>query len=168
MERLLRSVADGMIILVGVVVLGVIGIRYLPFLQPPTEQAVGTRLDPATVGIDFGAGQKTLIMALQSDCGFCQQSMPFYRRLLGEDAAATQVVIAVPPHDDGIRDYLASERVKPDVIAFVERGALPVAGTPTLLLVDSQGLITHAWVGLLNDAGEAEVMGALSGQRAVF
>lgn len=170
MERVLRYLADGMIVLVGVVVLVVIGIRYTSFFsvtgrvfQPSVEQAVGEQLDPATVGIDFEAGARTLIMVLHSDCQFCQQSMPFYRRVLEFDTADTQVVVATSHDDNGIDDYLASERVEPDALVFVEPRKLPVAGTPTLLLVDGQGLITHAWIGLLNGDREAEVISALFG-----
>ena len=100
---------------------------------------------------------------LQSECGYCQQSIPFYRRLLEHDTADVQIVVAAPPHDTGIEDYLASEWVNPDAVVFVEGGVLPVSGTPTLLLVDSEGLVTHAWIGLLDAGREAEVIDALFG-----
>lgn len=169
MDRVLGLLADALIVVVAVVVLGVIGIRYTSFLGTPTDfrtpgaQAVGERLDSVTVGIDFGAGAKTLVMALDSDCVFCQQSMPFYRRLLEADRADTQIVVATSPDDRAIIDYLATERVNPDTVVFVEPGTLPVPGTPTLLLVDDQGLITHAWVGLLDDYREAEVISSIFG-----
>ena len=169
MDRVLGLLSDVLIIVVAVVVLGVIGIRYTSLFGAPTDfrtpgaQAVGERIDSVGVDIDFGASAKTLVMALDSDCVFCQQSMPFYRRLLEADRADTQIVVATSPDDSAIIDYLSTERVNPDTVVFVEPGTLPVPGTPTLLLVDDQGLITHAWVGLLDDYREAEVISSLFG-----
>ena len=122
------------------------------------SEAVGQRIDGA--GLDL-APYPTLIMALRSDCGFCQESMPFYRRLLARDRAGVRIIVAAPPADTGIADYLASESVNPDTVAFVEPDAVPVSGTPTLLLVDGEGLVTHAWIGLLNAEREAEVLDAV-------
>lgn len=53
--------------------------------------------------------------------------------------------------------------IDPDAVVFVEGGVLPVSGTPTLLLVDSEGLVTHAWIGLLDAGREADVIEALFG-----
>ena len=167
MDRVLARLADGFIILVSVVVLGVIGIRYTSLLelpiQSPANQAVGEQLDSVALGVDFDAGAKTLIMVLHSDCVFCQQSVPFYRRLLESNTADTQMVVAASPDDDAMINYLEAEDINPDTLVFVEPEMVPVPGTPTLLLVDDQGLITHAWVGLLSDDREAEVIDALFG-----
>ena len=127
------------------------------------QEAVGTSLDGGAIGIDFAEPRATLIMVLASDCPFCQESMPFYRRLLSHDRARVQVVVAAPVRDAGMGDYLASESVTPDAQVFVEAGILPVGGTPTLLVVDSEGVVTHAWVGLLDAEREADVLGVLFG-----
>ena len=42
--------------------------------------AVGDRL-PAFDGIDWAAHESTLVLALRKGCHFCENSMPFYRRL---------------------------------------------------------------------------------------
>ncbi len=139
--------------------------------RPLTLLAIACASLAAAPGVDSappggepeGAAAKTLVMALDSDCVFCQQSMPFYRSLLEADRTDTQIVVATSPDDSAIIDYLSTERVDPDTVAFVEPGTLPVPGTPTLLLVDDQGLITHAWVGLLDDYREAEVISSIFG-----
>ena len=120
-------------------------------------------MDTAATGIDYSAGDRNLVMALQSDCPFCQESMPFYRRLLERDTADVQIVVVAPPQDTNINDYLASEGVYPDSIVFVAPGVLPVSGTPTLLLVNGEGLVTRAWIGVLSPEREAEVIDALFG-----
>ena len=160
-------IADVVTILAGVALLVLVVFRSNsvinlpdPFTQLEAE-SVGQRID-AVGRLDFAESQ-TLIMALQSDCGFCQKSMPFYRRLLERDANEVQIVVAAPPRDSRIGDYLASENVNPDSVVFVQPGTLPVQGTPTLLLVDNEGLVTHAWIGLLNADREAEVIDAMFG-----
>lgn len=123
----------------------------------------GVRLDDQSTGIDFAEGKQTLIMVLQSDCTFCHQSMSFYRRLLEHDRNDVQIVVAAPPHDSGLGDYLTSESIEPDSVVFVDSGVIPATGTPTLLLVDGDGLVMHTWIGLLNAERETEVFEALFG-----
>ncbi len=90
--------------------------------------------------------------------------MPFYRRLVVVDRGDTQIVVVAPPRDAGvIGDYLASEGVAPDSVVFLGSGLLPVGGTPTLLMVDRDGVVTNAWIGLLDNEREAEVIDALFG-----
>lgn len=152
----LSRLADGFTIAVAVVILGVIGGRFIPNDRAPVTVA-DAMIDGQAAGIDFGAAERTLIMVLQSDCTFCERSAPFYRRL-PRDADA-QIVIAAPVGDTDIESY--RELIEPDEVVFVEPGLLPVSGTPTLLLVDSEGRVDAAWIGLLDSEREAEVLDAL-------
>lgn len=163
MDRFLQRSVDVLTIIVGLAALIVIGARFVTPPASSVEIADNVRLDAEATGIDFSVESKTLLMVLRSDCGFCQESMPFYRRLLERDTSNVQVIVAAPPYDAGIGDYLASEEVNPDSVVFVNAGVLPVSGTPTLLVVDAEGLVTHAWVGLLNADREEEVFNALFG-----
>ncbi len=157
----LQAAADAATVLLAMAALVVLAVAYWPEL--PTEpESFDVRIDEST-GIDPANASKTLIMALDSGCEFCQESMPFYRRLLEHDTLDVQIVVAALPYDTGIRDYLASESVSPDSVVFVESGLLPVSSTPALLLVDTEGLVTGAWIGLLNADREREVFDALFG-----
>lgn len=167
MKQRLRLAADIATAVAAVAIVASLGWRAFAPPAGPTgsifgQEAVGTSLAGATLGVDF-TGRTTLLMVLASDCGFCQESMPFYRRLLARERDRVQVVVAAPARDAGIGEYLESENVTPDAQIFVEAGILPVAGTPTLLVVDSDGLVTHAWVGLLDADREADVLGVLFG-----
>jgi len=146
--------ADGLTVAVAVVILGIIGARFIPGER---MAPVDTTIDGRAVGIDFGAAEQTLIMVLQSDCRYCERSRPFYERLPGD--TSTQIVIAAPVGDTDIEGY--RELIEPDELVFVESGVLPVGGTPTLLLVDPEGRVDAAWIGLLDSEREAEVMDAL-------
>lgn len=164
MRTYLPRVADAVTVLVGIAILAVISTRHFgenpSSLPQPRDELVGTEID--SLGrIDFAVATRSLVMALRSDCIFCQDSMPFYRRLVAADRGDAQIVVAAPAHDVGIGDYLASESVTPDSVVLVESGVLPVQGTPTLLVVDRDGVVTHAWLGLLDAEREAEVVEAL-------
>ena len=162
-ERWLRWIGDGLTVVVGVVVLGILGVRYLsPSMQVEEGSLVDVRLSES-IGIDFNAAASTLVMVLSQDCVFCSESMPFYRRLLNQDTSDVQIVVAAPPHETGIADYLASEGVMPDSLVFAGSDVLPVRGTPTLLYVNGEGSVTHVWIGLLSAQRETEVIETVFG-----
>ena len=88
----------------------------------------------------------TAVIWLNSSCQFCDQSMEFYRRLVAKPRVGR--VIAMGSEDRGvIHAYLLKHGVEPDQIVSVVPGRLKVVGTPTLLLVDSGGLVTESWIG---------------------
>ena len=126
-----QRLADYTTIVVGLVILVVLGERFFSGGSPEPLLPVQTHLD-ASVGVDFAAAEQTLVMVLQSDCPYCEQSLPFYRSLksLPRESDDLQIVIVAPP------------------------------GTPTLLLVDRDGVIEAAWMGLLDQSREAEVLAA--------
>lgn len=156
----LQTAADGVTVVAGLATLVVIASIVWP--AAVSEPFEDVRIDES-VGIDFSLEPRTLIAVLQSGCGYCQESAPFYRRLLERDTAGIQVVVAAPSDDAGIGDYLASANIEPDAVVLVTRGQLPVPSTPTLLLVDGAGVVTHAWVGLLSAEREADLLDVLFG-----
>lgn len=98
---------------------------------------------------------------VQSDCPYCQASLPFYRRL--PKTTDVQVVLAAPPGDTGLSDYRAA--VQPDDVVFPGPGTLPVNSTPTLLLVSREGVVQAFWPGLLSEERQAHVMSVVFGGR---
>ena len=163
MKHFLPYVVDTVTVLVGVVCLVILipillGNNRLP--GPDLEdEVIGQRLDVS--GVDFSAQSETLIMVLASDCVFCQLSMPFYRRLLEAERGGVRIVVAASPVDTVIESYLTAEGVNPDSVVFVA-SPLPVRGTPALLLTDREGVVTHAWVGLLDADRESEVLSEIA------
>ncbi len=57
------------------------------------------RIDES-VGIDFSAYPRTLMMVLHSECGYCHESVPFYRRVITR-AVDLQVVVVASSDDVG-------------------------------------------------------------------
>ena len=118
-----------------------------PASPAPADVAAGVQLDGAAMGLDF-ADRSTLLIGLASDLRLLSTVHAVYRRLLERPRSGSQVVVAAPPTDTGIGGYLQAEGVEPDAVVFPV--ALPVRVTPTLLLVDSAGVVSRSWAGLLN------------------
>ena len=122
-----------------------------------------TRLD----GWDWAAHDRTLILALRKGCHFCEDSAPFYKRLLADhkqDGSTTAIVAAFPDAADAVKEVVQSEGLDVETLAGVPPEKLKVAGTPTLLLVDRSGTVLKAWVGMLSPREELEVMKAMACQ----
>ncbi len=77
------------------------GVHLYP--QPP-RYAIGDRLDNVSE-FDELVSQPTLILFVNSECRFCTESMPFYRRLLadrrpgGSDLSVVAVARPEPVND---------------------------------------------------------------------
>lgn len=152
--------ADTATVAIAVAVFAILGMGVVGGPSAPmSAEFDGVRLDGVSVGIDFAGAERTLVAVLRSDCPFCERSKPFYRRLAAREREDVQFVIAAPPGDMDIESYRPV--LEPDSIVFIERGTLPVLGTPTLLLVDREGAVEAAWTGQLSPDQEGEVLAAV-------
>lgn len=157
-------VANVAIIVVSIL-LGVVLITRFVFNRPLfTERAVldnikvGTSM--ALPGVNWSEKNHHLILVLQKDCRFCEQSAPFYQRLIQQTAGRNDLqMIAVLPQDvDDSKKYLNDLGVSISNVKQVSPSSLGVRGTPTLILVNDTGVITHTWFGKLPPEKESEVL----------
>ena len=126
-----------------------------------------TPLPPITIGtkisiadVDWSCSHRTFLVALQEGCHFCTESAPFYKRLVARASANKNLrLIAVLPQDPiAAHQYLDSVGVS---IVDVKRSGfseIGISGTPTLLLLDDQGMVRAFWVGMLSLDQENEVL----------
>jgi hypothetical protein len=130
----------------------------------PPIYSVGESIDTVR-GLDFRAARSTLVMVIREDCHFCQESLPFYRRLAdarrNRPDAGLRLAVLSTDASDVLAPYLSRNQVGVDTVLQIESGALKVPGTPTLLLVDSAGKILNVWRGKLPQRQEVEVLKTL-------
>jgi hypothetical protein len=110
---------------------------------------------------DFNKYARTVVLVIRSDCQFCTRSMGFYRTLVERrNQKAPNVGIIVVTTDDVVtgRDYLAAYQLRPDGLFSVRREALPISGTPFIILADSGGKVLETWLGQLSKEKEANVI----------
>jgi len=117
----------------------------------------GDRLDPIA-GLDLQKSPRTLVMAVQSTCHFCSESMAFYRELSRKKSAAIRLVVVAPDDLPKAKTYVTSNGFTPDGIVSSDLPSIRVTGTPTLLLVNPAGVIERVWMGKLSAAREKEVL----------
>jgi hypothetical protein len=114
-------------------------------------------------GIDWKGNGRTLVLAISTSCHFCTESAPFYRRLQAEVGKSVKLVAVLPQSATEAQQYLSGEGVQVTQVKQIELGELGVQGTPTLLLVNSSGVVTNIWAGKVRSEDEDKVLSTLKG-----
>ncbi len=158
--------ANLLIIIAAALLIGVVVQRYFFSGTTANQQAraqpsVGSKLNVADV--NFSSQPKTLILALQTGCHFCNESAPFYKRLIENTQNKNVKLVAVFP--TSIEESKAHLNELGLINLEVKRSPLDniqVSGTPTLILTNEKGEITDYWVGKLTPDKETEVINKLN------
>lgn len=130
----------------------------------PPGYEVGETLPPIP-GVDFSTSPRSLVMYLRSDCRFCTDSMPLYRRITADVKFERIQFIAVSVEKETVLSgYLAEFSIGVDKVASIEGIEFKSRGTPTLLLVDRAGVVVRSWGGKLESTQENELVELLSKQ----
>lgn len=135
--------------------------QVIPLSQMRKESMIGTRVSLPEV--DWAGSGHTLILALQSRCKFCTESAPFYRQLVEKQSSQSklQLIAVFSEPVNNAKTYIESLGVGIDRIVQAPLSSIGVAGTPTILLVDSDGIVTDAWRGRLDGSREREILARL-------
>lgn len=127
------------------------------------EYRVGENVAGAFKDAGLAESNVTAVLIVNSQCHFCQDSAPFYRRLaqlknLGSAGMFRTVVIS----SDGVqagRRYASAYQIAVDDVIRLPVPALPrLSGTPTLLILDRAGRILGRWTGKLGAAEQEAVV----------
>lgn len=172
--RVLEATANIATIVACVVIVGFLAIRERGPSAPEPEPRykVGDRLPPVN-GLRPAGSSQTLFMFLNSECRFCTDSMPFYRRLAEEarklhaGSKGIRLVAVSRESERTTRQYLAEHELPVDRVVEIpptER-RVNVSGTPTLILADANSTVRAVWVGRLDAEREREVFSAIGGGR---
>jgi hypothetical protein len=124
------------------------------------EVKVGDRLTHIG-GWEWSAYDRTLVLVLRKGCHFCEDSAPFYQRLIikrQQEGSDTALVAVFPDAADAVQEVMKSEGLDFRALTGVSLEGLKVSGTPTLLLVDNRGTVLNTWIGVLSPRQELEVM----------
>lgn len=113
--------------------------------------------------VNWSEQPKTLILALETSCRFCNESAPFYKHLIASVNNKNVKLIAVLPTDiEESRMHLNKLGLSDLEVKQADLDSLRVSGTPTLLLVNDKGEVTNYWVGKLPQNKQAEVINKLT------
>lgn len=128
-----------------------------PNLAASQNLSVGNKLE--VPGLSWSQNG-SLVLALSTGCSFCQDSAPFYQQLMSALANQKQVkTVALLPQPVNVsQEYLDKNlHIHVDETVQASLPSIGIAGTPTLLLVDNNGIIKNLWLGKLRPQQESEV-----------
>ncbi|HEX7154284.1 MAG TPA: hypothetical protein VF618_22540 [Thermoanaerobaculia bacterium] len=154
------EVAANVAILIVAVLAGVLLVRNL---MAPKKAAARSSVEiPAGTKLPLPFEGKTAVLALSTNCHYCTESAPFYRRLSGELAKrGVHLTIVMPQPPEEGRGYVRGLGLDAADVRQVSLRALNIRGTPTLLLVDKGSVVSEAWVGMLTPEREQDVVEAV-------
>lgn len=114
--------------------------------------------------VENGRGSpKTVVLALSTNCHFCTESAEFYRELSLQCQQRHIPIIAVLPQEIAAsQSYLTGEGVTVDEVRQAQLSDLRVDGTPTVVIVDGNGIVKKVWYGKLPGNKEKEVLDEIS------
>ncbi len=121
---------------------------------------------PAIETVNYEKAEHTLVLALNTQCKFCRESLPFYRRLLstqGHSDRSNQITVIFPNADSDVRKFIEQAQLPVHAVAGQDFAKFQILGTPTLVLVGRDGKVRALWAGQLSAAGEKEVISAIAG-----
>jgi thioredoxin-related protein len=100
-----------------------------------------------------------VVLGISTTCRFCEKNMGFYKELSSlqtPDKLAFYTVFPQPKEEAD--SFLQQKGIHPTGVISSSLSSYSIAGTPTLLLVNSVGKVEQAWVGALDSTRQAEVL----------
>jgi thioredoxin-related protein len=141
---------------------------YLSRIPDPSVKLGIEKGEPVNLTGDASAdtqtAQATLVLALSTNCGFCQNSVPVYQKLAvfkNSSPARVRLATVMSEPKEEIEAYLKKHGIAADAVFSMPVSQIGVKGTPTLLLLDGQNKLIESWVGQLNSQEESEVIAHL-------
>jgi hypothetical protein len=165
MKTKIEAIANVTVIVVALALGYVMLNRYVASSHVPHSVAAGDRLAKLP-GLDWNQHRRTLVLVLNTGCHFCQDSIPFYQKLAQAQRPGRDVpeIVAVFPNEAAmVREFTAHEGLTIQSVPEVSLEKLHVNGTPTLILVNREGLVERSWIGVLTAPQEMDVLKLASG-----
>lgn len=164
MKTKVEAIANVIVIVAALLVGYVVLTRYVAAYRAPRSVEAGDRL-ASFPGLNWNQYRHTLVLALNTGCHFCEESVPFYRRLADtqESGGSDLAIVAVFPNDrEMVRQFMLQGRLSIPSVAGTPLEKLRVVATPTLILVDREGRVERSWIGTITHSEELDLLTAAS------
>ncbi len=114
-------------------------------------------------GVEWANHRKTILLVISTECSFCSGSAPFYRQLADEISRNrdARLIALLPQERTEGKNYLTELKVPVEEVLQLMPDSIIISGFPTILIVDSKGIVEDAWVGQLAPDQESEVLSRL-------
>jgi hypothetical protein len=137
--------------------------QHISTQQPVDSVREGERL--SVTGYDWAQANTTALLAINSRCHFCEDSLPFYRTLgnVARHAKGSFRVIAVSTEpSETLTVYLQNHSVDLQGVYKYSLSKLGIRGTPTVLVLDRNGVVRSVFSGKLDRAREGQLMSRIA------
>ncbi|HEU4981323.1 MAG TPA: hypothetical protein VFT88_01470 [Acidobacteriaceae bacterium] len=161
--RYLERITNVAIIVAVVVFLAVVARNQLfpRKVVRPTLKTVPIGSTITLPGIHFSAQRNSLILGISTTCHFCQDSLPFYKRLVSELHGQMDIIAVLPQSQAEAEAFVKAGGLTGTQVISANLGKIGIYATPTLLLVDNKGKVKSAWVGELDSLRQQQIISAL-------
>jgi hypothetical protein len=157
--RKIEIAANAATILVAILVCFTLVQRARESRPTPTSVKSGDSL--RIPGMDWKGAKANLVLALSTECRYCTDSVPFYRRVVSKLAAAGVHTVALFPQTDAVAAaYLKKHQVDVGVVRQTALPRLRIYNTPTVVLVNGEGVVSQVWQGRLSATQEEAMVHA--------
>jgi hypothetical protein len=115
--------------------------------------------------VDYRASEQTLLIALNTNCSYCRDNLPFFRKLLAaqhKSDRSLRIVALFPNKADEVAEYVKAHELIIETVPELDFGTLRVSGTPTMILINQSGEVDDFWVGKLQDPEADELVRSLT------
>lgn len=124
----------------------------------PVASPIGKKISLASVSL----APENVVLGLSTVCHFCQMNTGLYKRLAGmQERGKISVIAVIPQEESEAKEYLAKDGLETNLLAGRSLSDFYINGTPTILLVDSKGIVRKAWMGALNQPQQNKVVDAI-------
>jgi hypothetical protein len=138
---------------------------------PPGDIAIasiGQKLD--IPGLTPSQSPVNVIAFLSTDCRYCIESFPFYRRLLKRTTTISKHIrmfAVFRQHRQSVTEFLADKGTEGMVVipSFNPKEGIArdlIIATPTLIVTDQDGRIVQTWIGMVTEEKEREVLNLIT------
>lgn len=109
-------------------------------------------------GVRLSQQRQSIVIALSTQCHFCQESLPFYKHLAQTAEGKLDVIAVLPQPLPAAESFVEQASIRTTHVLSANLGSLGIFATPTVLIVNGKGEIKNAWVGLLDDKSQQQVL----------
>ena len=104
------------------------------------------------------ASLPTVVYYFSRSCKWCELNWPAVQALA--DAGDARFRLLAVTSDRGLTDYIASHHLTVDILEGLSeesRAKYEFSGTPRTVVVSSEGLITHEWLGIFGQRTQRQI-----------
>ncbi len=132
--------------------------EHLAPLGEPARVIEGSAISGEAARVAFDDGRPTVVYYFNSDCRWCERNWPNVEALAA--AAGDRFRFVAVTAEPDVRDFAAARGFGFEIVQRVtdeSRRAFGFRGTPHTVVVSSQGIITHEWVGAYDTAHRRQI-----------